>query len=162
MHAQSDEKLPRRDPLIADFLDFLRVERRLAANSVEAYGRDLERYCGFLSARGPVGLLEVEVALLREFLAWLAGQGLAASSRARSLAAVRSFYRFLLLEGRIGQDPTEYLEAPRGWKKLPRYLSGARGWDCATPCSWRCSTTAVCGFPNWPRCGSDNWTSSPG
>jgi integrase/recombinase XerD len=112
-----------RDPLLADFLNYLRIERRLAANSVEAYGRDLGRYAGFLSARGHVGF-EVDVVLLREYLAWMAQSGLAASSRARGLAAVRAFYRFLLLEGRIGQDPTEYLEAPRGWKKLPRYLSG--------------------------------------
>ena len=112
------------DPLITDFLDYLRVERRLAANSVEAYGRDLGRYAGFLSTRGPVGLPEVDVAQLRDYLGWMAESGLAASSRARGLAAVRAFYRFLLLEGRIDQDPTDYLEAPRGWKKLPRYLSG--------------------------------------
>jgi integrase/recombinase XerD len=113
-----------REPLIVEFLDYLRVERRLAANSVEAYSRDLGRYAGFLSARGAAGLPEAGITLLREYLGWLAQRGLAASSRARALAAVRAFYRFLLLEGRIGQDPTEYLEAPRGWKKLPRYLSG--------------------------------------
>ncbi len=124
MHSVDDGHSPVRDPLIADFLDYLRVERRLAANSVEAYGRDLGRYAGFLSAKGPVGLPEVDIGLLRDYLAWMAQLGLAASSRARGLAAVRAFYRFLLLDGRIGQDPTEYLEAPRGWKKLPRYLSG--------------------------------------
>lgn len=124
MHSTGDIHSPERDPLIADFLDYLRVERRLAANSVEAYGRDLGRYAGFLSSRGGAGLAAVGVALLREYLAWLAQRGLAASSRARGLAAVRAFYRFLLLDGRIAEDPTECLEAPRGWKKLPRYLSG--------------------------------------
>ena len=124
MHSVDNVQAPESDPLIVEFLDYLRIERRLAANSVEAYRRDLGRYAGFLSTRGAVGLLEAEVTLLREYLAWLAERGLAASSRARSLAAVRSFYRFFLLEGRIGQDPSEYLEAPRGWKKLPRYLSG--------------------------------------
>lgn len=124
MRAVDEGRAAVREPLIGDFLDYLRVERRLAANSVEAYGRDLGRYAGFLSTSGSVGLPEVDVALLREYLAWLAQSGLAAASRARSLAAVRAFYRFLLLEGRIGQDPTEYLESPRGWKKLPRYLSG--------------------------------------
>jgi integrase/recombinase XerD len=112
------------DPLIGDFLDHLRIERRLAANTVEAYGRDLGRFAGFLATRGGAGLSEVEIAPLRDYLAWLERRGLAASSRARGLAAVRAFYRFLLLEGRIGRDPTEFLEAPRGWKKLPRYLSG--------------------------------------
>jgi len=123
----SSESVPApsgRDPLIDDFLDYLRVERRLAANSVEAYGRDLRRYAGFLSTRGAAGLSEVDVPRLRAYLAFTAQSGLAASSRARALAAVRAFYRFLQLEGRIDQDPTEYLEAPRGWKKLPRHLSG--------------------------------------
>ena len=119
-----DGQRPGRDPLVDEFLDYLRVERRLAANSVEAYGRDLGRYADFLSTKGAAGPLEAGITLLREYLGWLAQRGLAASSRARGLAAVRAFYRFLLLEGRIGQDPTEYLEAPRGWKKLPRYLSG--------------------------------------
>jgi integrase/recombinase XerD len=124
MDTKAEENARAQDPLVADFLDYLRVERRLAANSVEAYGRDLGRFAGFVSARGPAGLPDVDVALLRDYLAWLARLGLAASSRARGLAAVRAFYRFMLLDGRIAQDPTEYLEAPRGWKRLPRYLSG--------------------------------------
>lgn len=124
MDAQDVEIPPGREPLIGEFLDYLRGERRLAANSVEAYDRDLRRYAGFLSTRGPVGLTEVGIALLREYLAWLARRGLAVSSRARGLAAVRAFYRFLVLDGRIDQDPTASLETPRGWNKLPRYLSG--------------------------------------
>lgn len=109
-------------PLLADFLDFLRVERHLAANTVEGYGRDLERYVGFLAARGGVGPLEAGVGEVRGHLEWLAERGLAASSRARSLAALRAWYRFLKVEERIGRDPTEFLESPRGWKRLPRYL----------------------------------------
>ena len=110
------------DPLLADFLASLRIERQLAANTVEAYGRDLGRYTGFLADRG-AGPLEVGVVHVRGYLEWLAGSGLAAASRARSLAALRSYYRFLRLEGRIAADPTEFLETPRGLKKLPRYLS---------------------------------------
>jgi len=124
MENMADDNARRREPLIGEFLDYLRVERRLAANSVEAYGRDLRRFAGFLSARGAAGLSGFDVALLREYLAWLSQYGLAASSRARGLAAVRAFSRFLLLDGRVEQDPTEFLEAPRGWKKLPRYLNG--------------------------------------
>lgn len=124
MNRRDDFADPGRDPLIGEFIDYLRAERRLAANSVEAYDRDLRRYAGFIATRGSVGLPEVGITLLREYLAWLAQRGLAVSSRARGLAAVRAFYRFLLLDGRIGQDPTAYLETPRGWNKLPRYLSG--------------------------------------
>ena len=123
MRSAKEIPVPVNDPLVVDFLDYLRAERRLAANSVSAYERDLVRYAGFLKTRGSGGLLEADVAQLRAYLAWMAQRGLAASSRARGLAAVRACYRFLLLDGRIALDPTEFLEAPRGWKKLPRYLS---------------------------------------
>jgi integrase/recombinase XerD len=93
----------------------------LAANTVAAYGRDLGRYVGFLADQG-VGALEAGVGEVRRYLEWLAGNGLAAASRARNLAALRSYYRFLRLEGRIAHDPTEFLETPRGFKKLPRHL----------------------------------------
>jgi integrase/recombinase XerD len=112
------------EPLLDEFLDYLRVERRLAANTVEGYGRDLERYVAWLRAQGGAGAGEAGVDVLRAHLAWLVDRGLAASSRSRSLAALRGWYRFLKLEGRIEQDPTELLDSPRGWKRLPRYLSG--------------------------------------
>jgi integrase/recombinase XerD len=111
------------EPLLADFLDFLRVERRLAANSVEGYRRDLERYVAYLAAHGTVGAPEAGVDDVRGHLAWLVERGLAASSRSRCLAALRAWYRFLRVEGLIERDPTEFLESPRGWKRLPRYLS---------------------------------------
>jgi len=120
----NDEANPARNPLVTDFLDSLRVERRLAANTVESYGRDLGGYFAFLASRGLADAREADVPLVRDYLAWLAQRGLAASSRARGLASLRSFYRFLRLEGRIDVDPTEFLESPRGWKKLPRHLSG--------------------------------------
>jgi integrase/recombinase XerD len=124
MPSAQEIPIPVNDPQVVDFLDYLRAERRLAANSVVAYERDLRRYADFVKAGGGEGLIAADVALVRDYLAWMAQRGLAASSRARGLAAVRAFYRFLLLDGRIAQDPTEFLEAPRGWKKLPRYLSG--------------------------------------
>jgi len=120
--------LPRRpdsqapDPLLAEYLASLRIERHLAANTVEAYGRDIGRYAGFLADRG-ADPLAAGIALVRSYLERLAGSGLAAASRARNLAALRSYYRFLRLEGRIAADPTEFLETPRGFKKLPRHLS---------------------------------------
>ena len=124
MYSRDDAHAPARDPLLADFLDFLRVERHLAGNTVEAYGRDLGSYVAFLAERGATGPRDAGVNHVREYFARLSQRGLAANSRARSLAAVRAWYRFLLLENRIDHDPTEFLESPRGWKKLPRFLSG--------------------------------------
>ncbi len=120
----ADDGQARPDPLLREFLDHLRVERRLAPNSVEAYGRDLRLFCGFLARRGGAGADRTDPAAVREYLGWLAGRDLAASSRARHLAALRAFFRFLRLENRIPDDPTEFLESPRGWKRLPRPLSG--------------------------------------
>jgi integrase/recombinase XerD len=112
------------EPLLADFLDALRGERRMAANTVAGYARDLRRYVVFLARRGGRGPLTADVGVLREHLAWLAERGLAASSRARCLSALRGWYRFLRLEGRLERDPTEFIDSPRGWKRLPRHLSG--------------------------------------
>ncbi|HEY5998791.1 MAG TPA: site-specific tyrosine recombinase XerD [bacterium] len=112
------------DPDVAEFLEALAAERRLAANTVEAYRRDLTRFAAHLANRGGGAPATVDVAAVRGHLASLAADGLAASSRARHLAALRAFYRFLRLEGRIAHDPTELVESPRGWKRLPRKLSG--------------------------------------
>ena len=102
----------------------MRAERRLAANTVESYGRDLARYAAFLADRKAGGPADADLERVRGYLASLAGSKLAASSRSRHLAALRAFYRFLRLEGRIERDPTELVESPRGWKRLPRKLGG--------------------------------------
>ncbi|HWR97805.1 MAG TPA: site-specific tyrosine recombinase XerD [Candidatus Methanoperedens sp.] len=113
------------DPVVAEFLDALRAERRLAANTVEAYARDLARFGAYLGEHTAGGAAGADVGAVRGYLGWLARRRLAASSRARHLAALRAFYRFLRLEGRIERDPTELVDSPRGWKRLPRNLSGA-------------------------------------
>jgi integrase/recombinase XerD len=115
---------PKPSRIIRDFLDWLRVERRLAANTVVAYGRDLALFAGFAAGRKLPGPERAAVEDLRAYLQWLSGRGLAASSRTRNLSALRAFFRFLRLEARIEQDPTEFIESPRGWKKLPGSLSG--------------------------------------
>jgi integrase/recombinase XerD len=124
MRSTADEGAPGPDPVVAEFLESLRFERRLSANTVESYGRDLRGYVQYLSSRGTGGPLAADVAAVREYLARLAERGLAAASRSRALAALRAFHRFLRVEGRIEHDPTEFLDSPRGWKKLPRSLSG--------------------------------------
>lgn len=111
-------------PFFEEFLDSLRVERRLAENTVCSYGRDLDRYGLFLRSRGRSCPTESEHEDLQDYLLWLNEKGLSVRSRARNLSALRSFYRFLKLEGRTERDPTEWIESPRGWKKLPRCLTG--------------------------------------
>jgi integrase/recombinase XerD len=108
-----------------DFLDSLRVERRLAENTVRSYHRDLGLCARFFAERGLSDPARVSHRDIQDYLQWLSSQGLSARSRARNLSALRAFYRFLKLEGKTEKDPTEWIEAPRGWKKLPPCLTVA-------------------------------------
>jgi integrase/recombinase XerD len=108
-------------PLTA-YLRHLEVERRMAANTLEAYQRDLRRLEAFATAHETplIGLSRGDLeAFVREAMAG----GLAPSSTARLVAAVRSFYRFLCVTSAIRDNPAEDLQAPRAVTALPHFLS---------------------------------------
>ena len=104
------------------YLTHLTVERRLAANSVESYGRDLTMLAAFAAGTGA----RVE-ALSRQdleaFVRSLMSDGRSPRSVARAVACYRGFYRFLVVDGRAKASPADDLRPPRAWKSLPRYLS---------------------------------------
>ena len=106
---------------IQAFLDFCRVEKGLAPNSVASYGRDLARFTAFAAEESSDRLPEVEG--VRKYLDSLRKAGLASSSVARHLTTLRNFYGFLLREEVITADPTAALASPRQWKSLPKYLT---------------------------------------
>jgi integrase/recombinase XerD len=100
-------------------------ERGLSANTVEGYRRDLAKLEAFLRLQGresPAALSRADVPRLLEFLR---SQGLASPSVARCLAACRGFYRFLLREGHLRQDPFLDVTVPKGSRRLPKALSVA-------------------------------------
>jgi integrase/recombinase XerD len=111
------------------YLDYLAVERGLAANTLGAYRRDLRRYAGFLAAAGIDDPAAAGEADLVAFLGALraattpAGTGYRPSSVARSLAAVRGFHRFLVRERLAGGDPSRDLGTPKVPANLPKALS---------------------------------------
>jgi integrase/recombinase XerD len=105
-----------------EFLDHLRVERGLAANTLVAYGRDLAQLAAFTERRGK-DVLALGQGDLAAFIASLRSSGLSARSVARAVHGVRGFFRFAVREGRIATDPMENLAAPRAFKPLPRFLS---------------------------------------
>lgn len=105
------------------FLDFIRVEKGLAANSIASYARDLEGFGKYL-ARARCKLEDVSRNDLRDFLASLYRRGLSARSVARHLVSLRNFFRFLVREGILRHDPTSEVDAPRTGQSLPKYLSG--------------------------------------
>jgi integrase/recombinase XerD len=107
---------------IANFLNYLRVEKGLASNTVEAYGRDLRKFAAFWQ-RTDRPLAQVRPLELREFILSLDRSGLESRSIARQVVSLRQFFLHLLREDMISSNPTEHLESPRSWKVLPKYLS---------------------------------------
>jgi integrase/recombinase XerD len=108
---------------VESFCDYITLERGLSPRTVEAYRRDVERLVEFLSARGVHRPGEVGAGDLREFVFFLKDRGLQPSSIRRNLSAVRTYFGFLMGEGVVVADPTERVELPRMWRRLPNVLS---------------------------------------
>lgn len=104
------------------YLRHLTIERGLSENSIAAYRRDLTSYLDFLSQLGS-DELSVRADELEKFGQWLLGRGLVASSRARALAAVRGFHKFLVMEDLRADDPTRKVRPPKLPMRLPKALS---------------------------------------
>jgi integrase/recombinase XerD len=109
---------------IRDYLDYLEVERGLAANSVESYWRDLRRYESFLTGHGRAALADVTTADVMEFLISLreGDQPLAVSSSARALAAVRGMHAFARTRGLAPDDPAHDVTPPSTPMRLPKAI----------------------------------------
>ncbi len=105
------------------FLEMLAAERGAAANTLEAYRRDLRHLADFLATGGRGGIDTVGTADLRAFLAALTAAGLLPRTAARRLSALRQYYRFLHSEGLRDDDPTATLDSPRQGRALPKILS---------------------------------------
>ncbi|HUK74088.1 MAG TPA: site-specific tyrosine recombinase XerD [Candidatus Bathyarchaeia archaeon] len=108
--------------LLNSFLDYLKVEKGLAALSVSAYRSDLEQFTESLRKRKR-GLREARRQDVREFLNLLLSNGADGRSVARKLSALRHFYKYLLLDRYIAADPTLNIDTPRQWKVLPKSLA---------------------------------------
>ncbi|MGE3066579.1 MAG: site-specific tyrosine recombinase XerD [Hyphomicrobiaceae bacterium] len=106
------------------FLDMLAAERGAAANTLEAYRRDLEDFTHFLQQRG-AGVQSAAPSSITAYLQACAQAGLSPASRARRLSAIRQFFRFLAADGQIVEDPAVGVTGPRAARGLPRILSVA-------------------------------------
>jgi integrase/recombinase XerD len=104
------------------YLTHLTVERRLAANSVDSYARDLALLRKFAAGQR-VAAEALSRPQLEELVRDLMSQGRSPRSVARAIACYRGFYRFLAIEGRLKASPADDLRPPRAWQSLPRHLS---------------------------------------
>jgi integrase/recombinase XerD len=109
--------------LIETFLNYLSVERGLARNSIISYRDDLRAYAGFLKINSLDSLGKTTKSDVSNFMLYQKDKGLASSSIARRLAAIRMFYRFLVRERIIKNDPTSLMDTLKLWKKIPETLS---------------------------------------
>ncbi|MEM6687855.1 MAG: site-specific tyrosine recombinase XerD [Planctomycetota bacterium] len=105
---------------LTDYLIYLRSECHLAENTVEAYGRDLDRFLKWL---GNSSVTRQTVQSLSTYMASLRGEGLAPSSVSRAIVAVRTFYRYLQLEGQVKENPAELLATQKMWQRMPKVLT---------------------------------------
>jgi len=110
------------DTLRRHYLRYLKLERNYSANTVEAYRRDLDYLVDYLRTEG-LTIETVSLQHLDNFAVTLRERGLSATSMARILSGVRSFFRYLLLESYIADDPTEFLEWPQVGLHLPDVLT---------------------------------------
>ncbi len=108
--------------LIAAFLEMMSAERGAAANTIEAYRRDLSDYSGFVTGRRQT-LLDCTRDTVTAYLDHLKMEGLSAASSARRLSAIRQFHKFLCADGMRGDDPTRIVASPKARRALPKVLS---------------------------------------
>ncbi|MDE0959298.1 MAG: tyrosine-type recombinase/integrase [Planctomycetota bacterium] len=110
-------------PEVQSWLDYLLVERGLAANTLAAYRRDLVALATAVRLQGVQFPHQVQIQQLREYLQGLMAAGASASSQRRRISAIRGFFRFLVLENQLDENPADPLVFPRQPQRLPRTLS---------------------------------------
>jgi integrase/recombinase XerD len=108
------------EELVREFTEHLFVEKRHSPHTVDGYRRDISR---FVSFQPEASLKSITPSDIREFLLSLHNQGLSSRSIARSLSSLKSFFKYLVEESLIGENPVETLETPKIWRKLPHTLS---------------------------------------
>ena len=109
-------------PVFTAYRRYLRLQRNFSVNTVEAYLADLQKLLSYLDGAG-ISIEEATLDDLRHFAAGLHDIGISPRSQCRILSGVRSFYRFMLLDGRMENDPTELLESPQLGEHLPEVLT---------------------------------------
>jgi len=109
---------------IKGFQAYLKLERSLSPNSIEAYSRDIEKLYQFSEAQSnKLNPVNITLTDLRNFINWVNELGMIPSSQARILSGIKAFYKYMLMEDIIKSDPSELLESPKIQRKLPDTLS---------------------------------------
>src|SRR5260370_23835904 len=108
---------------VTAFRHYIAGERGMAATTVLAYGRDLDRFAAWVTTGGLADYLHPTVRELSRYIEFLREEGLAPSSQARHLVALKVFFRFLRLEERTSESTVDLLASPALWQRIPHVLS---------------------------------------
>ncbi|MBL7883116.1 MAG: site-specific tyrosine recombinase XerD [Bacteroidia bacterium] len=109
---------------IRGFTSFLKLERSLSTNTVDAYVHDIDMFVRFLELKKySYSPKQIELTHLQEFLKWVNEVGMSANTQSRIISGLKSFYKYLLLENELNTNPTELLESPKIGRKLPDTLN---------------------------------------
>jgi integrase/recombinase XerD len=111
------------DKLVDEYINFLVVEKRVSHNTVDAYSRDLRRHISYLYRLGIGNLQDVSSEHVVSYLAELKKGIITANTINRGLTAIRGFYKFLIREGRLDENPVANIELAKVWMRLPDTLS---------------------------------------
>ncbi|MDP8253901.1 MAG: site-specific tyrosine recombinase XerD [Candidatus Kaelpia aquatica] len=110
--------------LLDDFLSYISLERGLSDNTALAYSVDIKKFYGFMDSKG-VDILSVRRDFISDYLWSEREKGRESSTVARNLVSIKVFFRFLNREGNIKEDPTEAMDSPKLWQRLPEVLNSS-------------------------------------
>ena len=115
--------MPRSEQYLQDFLNYLRIERNLAKNTQQAYLDDLSDFWNFLASLKISAPSKVNHRVLTDYAGVLKKRKMAETSVARHFSSLRAYYKFLVMEGHLTEDPTQFLDSPKLPASLPKILN---------------------------------------
>ena len=111
-------------PYLKGFKGYLQLEKSLSANTIQAYLHDIEKLVQYIDSRqANIQPEKIDYTFLQGFINWIHNLGMTARSQARVISGIKAFYKYLLLENILNDDPTTLLEGPKIGQKLPDYLT---------------------------------------
>ncbi len=111
------------DDLLDSFLSYLVVEKGLSENTLESYGRDLKKFLLFIKSRGITSAREIKYGDILDFMIHSREEGLNATTIVRSMVSVKQFFKYLLSEKVLSEDPTAHIKTPKMKKAIPGVIS---------------------------------------
>jgi len=111
------------DDLLDSFLSYLVVEKGLSENTLESYGRDLKKFLLFINSRGITSAREIKYGDILDFMTRSREEGLNATTIVRSMVSVKQFFKYLLSEKVLSEDPTAHIKTPKMKKAIPGVIS---------------------------------------